>query len=155
MPIRIEQRDRQPVGLEGLGRPHADRLHDRLEVELLRRLPTSFTIASSATRWRTSADARTRLSAEPMCWPTKEQANVVIGVELAGLIGLHDEHPQRSVHRREADSEPVDALHADHRDIALGRELQLTFGRHVLRLAGPRTNAVSPLALPIPNGSHP
>ena len=33
--------------------------------------PTSFTIASSATRWCTSADARALLKAEATCWPTK------------------------------------------------------------------------------------
>ena len=79
----------------------------------------------------------------------REQANVVIGIELAGLVGLHHEHPQGPFIGAKRNTEPVDALHADHRD-TLSRELLLTFGRHVLRLAGTKDEGGEPARIADP-----
>ena len=144
--LGIEQCDRQPVGLESLGRPHADRFHDRLKVELLREglahLVHDRELGHPLTYLGRGADAAQRRA--DVLPDERQQANVVIGVELTGLVRLHDQRPQGPLIGAKRDSEPVDALHADHRDVALGRELQLTFGRHVLRLAGPEDERSEP-----------
>ena len=75
---------------------HADRFHDRLKVELFREglahLVHDRELGYALTYLGRGADAAQRRA--DVLPDERQQANVVIGVELAGLIGLHDERPE-------------------------------------------------------------
>ena len=65
-----------------------------------------------------------------------EHAHVVVRVELARLIGLHDQDAKRFVTGSDRDPEPVLAVGADLLDLPLGNQALEPVVRHMLRQAG-------------------
>ena len=64
-----------------------------------------------------------------------EHAHVLVGIELAWLVRLHDEDAERFVAGTERDPEPVLAVGADLLNLPLGNQALEPVVRHVLRQA--------------------
>ena len=134
---RVVAGDEQRVGLVGLADPLADQLHDRREVQVLdEALPDLVDQGELHVALPDRVD-RPRAGEGGGHVPPDEgdELDVLIRVDLALAVGLHDEHPDRPRLGDQRDPEPVDPSDAQVLEHALGHELPMPFGGHVLRHA--------------------